>query len=120
MTFDDGILNIYSIQNISEIGDKPKIGLIKKSSYFFGFDSISYNRYYSAIKVNEQIDNVVRIWQDRTISINDICILEDGLQYKITFIQHVKNDNGLNITRLTLTRIDEKYEIINNKIEKSA
>ncbi len=120
MTFDDGILNIYGIQNLAQPGDKPRVGLVLKSSHLFGFDTVGYNRYYAALKANEQIDDVVRIWRDRTITNHDICILEDNLQYKISLIQHIKDDDGLDITKLTLTRIDEKYEIIDKENSKDS
>ena len=41
----------------------------------------------------------------------DICILEDGLQYKCAFVQHVMDD-GLKITRITLERLKEDYGIL--------
>ena len=120
MTFDDGILNIYDIQNLAQQGDKPRMGLVLKSTHFFGFDTVGYNRYYAALKTNEQIDGVIRIWQDRTITNQNICVLEDNLQYKISLIQHTKDDDGVDVTKLTLTRIDEKYEIIDKENKKSS
>ena len=111
MTFDDGILKIYRTVNISEKDNKPVIKPVLKGEHYYGFDSISYTRYYSALQAHQQIDSVVRIWQDKNISTDDICVLEDGEQYRIGFVQHVKDDDGLYITRLTLSHLNEHYEI---------
>ena len=110
MTFDDGILKIYTTKDIAESGMKPKIGLVYKESYYFGFETIGYARYYTALQAKSQISNLVHIWQDRSILPEQICVLEDNLQYKIMLAQHAKNDEGLDITRLTLERLDEDYE----------
>ena len=111
MTFDDGILKIYRTVNTSSKGDKPVIKLTLKAEHYYGFDSVSYTRYYTAMQAHQQIDSIVRIWQDRSIGTDDICVLEDGEQHRIGFVQHVKDDDGICITRLTLSHLNERYEI---------
>ena len=41
----------------------------------------------------------------------DICELENGMQYRIAMRQPSWNEDGLKITKLSLERIDEKYDI---------
>ena len=50
MTFDDGILTIYKIENIGKPGFKPVPGLSKKESFYFGYDTLGITRYYTALQ----------------------------------------------------------------------
>lgn len=34
MTFDDGILDICTAQNLAEPGERPLVGLVEKESFF--------------------------------------------------------------------------------------
>lgn len=111
MTLDDGILKIYSVENIADRGMKPVYGLRYKSSHYFGFETVGIQRYYTAMKANSRISDLVRIWEDRSITAEDICILEDRKQYKCSFIQHMQDEDGLRITKITLERMDEEYVI---------
>ena len=111
MTFDDGVLKIYKVINIAETGMKPKYALKLKSKHCFGFETVGISRYYTALQENVQVSDVVHIWEDRKITSMDICILEDGLQYKCAFVQHVMDD-GLKITRITLEQLKEDYGIL--------
>ena len=45
------------------------------------------------------------------IRINDYAVLEDGNQYRIDFIQHMDNEDGLPVTDLTLVRLEENYDV---------
>lgn len=111
MTLDDGILKIYSVENTAEQGMKPVYGLRFKSRHYFGFETVGIQRYYTAMKTNSRISDLVRIWEDRSITAEDICILEDGKQYKCSFIQHMQDEDGLRITKITLERMNEEYDI---------
>lgn len=111
MTFDDGILKIYSVENMAAKGEKPKYGLKLKSQHFYGYETVGITRHYAAMQVNSKISSLVHIWQDREITGENICILEDGKQYKCSLVQHAEED-GLGISKITLERIDEEYVII--------
>lgn len=111
MTFDDGILTIYKTENAAEPGAKPVTKLLEKEKYYYGFDTLGISRYYTALQANQQIEAVVNIpgWGD--IESWDICALDDGTQFKIVMRQPVINEDGLRITKLSLERIGEKYDI---------
>lgn len=111
MTLDDGILEIYSVENIADRGMKPVYGLRLKSRHYYGFETVGIQRYYTAMKANSRVSDLVRIWEDRGITAEDICILEDGKQYKCIFVQHMQDEDGLRITKITLERMDEEYVI---------
>lgn len=114
MTFDDGILKIYTLKNIALPGKKPIQGLQLKSRHYFGFETVGINRFYTAMQVDSRVTDLVHIWQDRSITTGDICVLEDGMQYCCSFVQHTEDENGLRITKITLERLGEAYDIIKN------
>ena len=105
MTFDDGILRIYEDVNIAEQGDMPKEELVFKSEHYFGYDVLGYSRYYTALQAHQNISMVVNIpdWHD--ISTLDIAGMENGIRYMIRMVQPMKDENGLNITKLTLEKV---------------
>lgn len=105
MTFDDGILKIYKTDNTAAPGDMPREELVLKSEHYFGFDVLGYNRYYVALQAQQNISAVVNIPEWHGISPLDVAELEDGQQYKIRLAQPMKDENGLNITKLTLERV---------------
>ena len=112
MTLDDGILRIYSVEDVSEKGMKPVWKLKFKTRAYFGFETVGITRHYAAMRAGNKIAALVRVWQDRNICADDICILEDGAQYRCSFVQHMKNDDGLDITKITLERLEKDYGIV--------
>lgn len=111
MTFDDGILTIYNTENIGEPGMKPEIGLVEKERFYYSFDTLGINRYYTALQAQQQIESVVNIPGWPEIAATDICALENGDQFRIVMRQPQLNDDGLRITKLSLERMEEKYAI---------
>lgn len=111
MTFDDGILTIYSVKNIAAAGKKPVYGLVEKSKHYFGYQTKGVVRYYEAKKADSIIESVVNIpdWND--ILATDICILENDVQYRLSMVQTTMDENNLRITNLSLERISENYAI---------
>ena len=111
MTCDDGIVKICDVVNVSEPGMKPKIRLRVRSEQFFGYETVGITRYFTALQAQVQIANVIHIWEDRSITSNNVCILEDGCQYRCSLVQHMVNEDNLPITKLSLERINEEYEL---------
>lgn len=115
--FDDGLITIYSLAEVEEPGDMPKEQLVKQSEHLFGERTVGYGRQYAAKSVNEQVDRLVRIWEDRTIHIGMYGIIgddpngEDAEQYRIDNVQHLKDEDGLRVTDLSLRRLDDLYDI---------
>lgn len=109
MTFDDGILTIYTVVNRAALGDKPVYGLIEKMRSYFSYQTLGINRYYTALQADQQISAVVAVpaWDD--IRVTDVCALEDGTQYTIMMVQAEKDEMGLRIMRLSLERVKQNY-----------
>lgn len=111
MTFDDGILAIYSVENIAQPGKKPVYGLVEKSKHYFGYQTLGITRYYEAKKADSIIEAVVRIPDWNNILATDICILENDVQYRLSMVQPTMDENNLRITILSLERYGEQYVI---------
>ena len=111
MTFDDGILTIYKAENTAQPGQMPVEGLTEKDRYYYGFDTLGINRFYTALQAQQQIEAVVNVPGWGGIAATDICVLDNGDQFRIVMRQPTLDDNGLRITKLSLERINEKYAI---------
>lgn len=111
MTFDDGILTVWNVENTAQPGEKPVYGLTEKAQYYFGYDTLGINRYYTALQADQQISAVVIVpgWGD--IKVTDVVSMEDGTQYVIQMVQAAKDENGLRIMRLSLERVKQDYEL---------
>lgn len=111
MLLDSGIIRICRLENKASKGMMPKEKLIPFSSAFYGERTVGYGRQYAAKGVNEQIDMLVRIWEDRSIHIGMYAVLENGEQYRIDNVQHLLDESGLKVTDLTLRRLDNLYDV---------
>lgn len=113
MALDDGIIKIYSTENVAPDGSKPDIRLIIKVQHCFEFEVVGLTRFYAALQANNRIESVAKIWGDKTITSLDICVTEDGSQFKIVQVQHFIDDDGLRKTRLSLERLNDDYKYKN-------
>jgi hypothetical protein len=110
MTFDEGILTIYSLINTAQPGNKPKVELVQKVRCWYNYDNLGYGRYYTALQAQQKLEAVVNIpgWEE--VEAEDICELENGKQYRIRMVQPTWDKFGLQITKLSLERWDGLYD----------
>lgn len=111
MTYDDGILTVYAIENNAEPGDKPVQKLMEKSKYYYGYEELGISRFYQAKSANQHVEAVVRIPSWENVKVTDISALDDGIQYQIVMVQPTHDDDGLRMMRLTLERVKQNYEV---------
>lgn len=111
MILDDGVVWICSLDNAAGKGEMPRQKLTRKSEHLYGERTVGFGRQYAAKGVNEQVDMLIRIWQDRSIRIGMYAVLGNGEQYRIDFAQHLADEDGLKVTDLTLRRMDDLYDI---------
>ena len=119
--FDGGEVKIYKITDISQPGDMPVEGLALQSTCYFEERSIGMTRNYMAMQSNAKVDRLIRIWQDRAVTVDCVCVIFDGskvedyvevgVQYRVAANQHTVNENGLKVTDLTLERLGTLYDI---------
>ncbi len=108
--FDSGLLTLYDLHDISDKGEMPKMALIEVTKAYYSNRTVGYNRLYAAMGANCKVDKIVRIWHESRARTEQIVGFENGEQYKVTAVQHLKDDNNLSVTDLTLERIEELYE----------
>lgn len=120
MTFDDGVVGVYTLGNISEKGKMPKQGLTLYEEFAFGYDVLGLNRYYTALEAKQQIEAVINIpeWRRDIVTDTMVAIIADengnleGMpQYTIRMTQPMLDEDGLRMTKLSLERINEAYDI---------
>lgn len=112
----EGLLSLYTLTDTAEKGMMPAEKLVKLSDEYYGNRSVGITRYYAALGVNHRVDRLVRIWRNDQVQVNDYVILEDGFQYRIDFVQHLLDEDGLEVTDLTLVRLDDHYDVAGETI----
>ena len=112
MTFDDGIVSIYEIKQKDVSGKMPIKGIKFKEAFYFGYDTLGYGRYYTALQANQQIEAVVNVpgWQMLNPAVH-VAVMENGDQYRVQMAQPMLDD-GLRITKLSLERVHEDYAVL--------
>jgi len=113
-SFEDGVVGIYKVDDISSPGDMPVDGLVLKQSLRYKERTVGLNRFYSAMQSNIKVDFVIRCPEVRGLSekATDIlvAILIDGQQYKVMQIQYIEDAQPPSMD-LTLERLGEDYAI---------
>ena len=108
---DSGTCRIYTVTDAAENGEMPAPTLHEYGDYEWAFEDrmISYSRQYAAMGVDQQIDRIIRIWRT-PVRIGDVVVIGDE-QYRIDNVQPTLNDDSLQVTDLTLRRLEENYDI---------
>lgn len=107
MTYDDGILTLYDATNIAESGNMPVYEHVKRGDYHFQFETVGYQRYYTAMKADRLIEHIVDVPDWITVEPESTVVMEDGERYRIQFAQRTYDDDGLKMTRLTLEKVGD-------------
>ena len=108
---DSGTCRIYTVTDAAENGEMPAPTLHEYGDYEWSFEDrmISYSRQYAAMGVDQQIDRIIRIWRT-PVRIGDVVVIGDE-QYRIDNVQPTLDDDSLQVTDLTLRRLEGNYDI---------
>ena len=108
---DSGTCRIYTVTDAAENGEMPNPTLHEYGDYEWSFEDrmISYSRQYAAMGVDQQIDRIIRIWRT-PVRIGDVVVIGDE-QYRIDNVQPTLDDDSLQVTDLTLRRLEANYDI---------
>lgn len=110
-SFNDGVVNIYSVGNIAEPGNMPKDGLtLKVGSLHYEERTVGMSRFWTAMQAHAKVERMLRVPRMDYVSPQDIAIPIDGEQYKIIQIQYPKDVEPPSMD-LSLERVDSDYEI---------
>lgn len=108
---DSGIVRICELVQLQPNGGMPSFRLETKFSVFYGERTVGVTRLYSALGANQKIDALIRVWENRDILVDMFAVMEDGSQFRISEIQHLKDDDGLKVSDLTLEKVGSFYDI---------
>ena len=111
MLLDSGTLRICRLENNADAGNMPKDRLIQLRTHYYGERTVGYGRQYAAKGVNEQVDMVARIWQDRAVRIGMYVVTDDGNQYRVDNVQQLFDEDGLRVTDLTLSQLEALHDV---------
>ena len=108
---DSGTCRIYTVTDSAENGEMPNPTLHEYGDYEWSFEDrmISYSRQYAAMGVDQQIDRIIRIWRT-PVRIGDVVVIGTE-QYRIDNVQPTLDDDSLQVTDLTLRRLEANYDI---------
>ena len=108
---DSGTCRIYTVTDAAGNGEMPNPTLHEYGDYEWAFEDrmISYSRQYAAMGVDQQIDRIIRIWRT-PVRIGDVVVIGTE-QYHIDNVQPTLDDDSLQVTDLTLRRLEENYDI---------
>lgn len=112
--FDAGKVSICELKNTTAPGRMPVEILAPVASAFFEDRVVGYNRYYAALGANQEITMIIRVWRCSAVRIGMYAVLsmsENDGQYRITNVQHLLDDDGLKVTDITLTALEENYDV---------
>lgn len=121
---DSGKVIFCDITDIAGPADMPKEVLTPVHTCLFENRIVGYNRHYTALGVNQEISALIRIWRpplrsDRRpcVEIGMIAVVEesemDG-QYRVDLVQPLRNFDHLDITEITLSRLENNYDVLSS------
>lgn len=111
--YDDGIVYLCTLSDVSKPGLKPKEVLTKVARHYFEQRTVTFRRQYAAKGANEQIDMLIRIHYDPKARIGTYAVLGNGEQYRIddTSVGY-DSDSRLRYSELTLSRMEDYYDVL--------
>ena len=114
-TFNDGVLDIYLVENISQEGNMPidkltlKIGALRYENRKVGM-----SRFWIAQQATAKIDKMVRVPKLKITS-QDVALI-DGDQYRIMQTQDIDDVSPVSMD-LSLERLEVKFEVAEQEVE---
>lgn len=114
MRRDAGTVAIYKKRETAGSGLMPApVWDVLRCAYYYGVRTVGVTRYWTALGNNDQIDLIIQVDRDASISTRDRAYLYPftretvGGWYKIVQVQHVTDEDDQLMTNLSLERIDE-------------
>ena len=109
-SFNDGIVSIYKVSDISLPGDMPVDGLVLQQTLRYKERTVGITRKYAALQNNKEVNFVIRCPEVRTVETDYIAVLVDEKQYRISWIQYPE-DIDPPVMDMTLERLSDFYDV---------
>lgn len=112
MILDTGTMQICTLQNTAANGQMPVEQLVPYTKHWFQERVVGLHRQYLAMGVNERIDLLAYIHEDRRVRAGQYVVLGNGEQFRINIVNHVIEENtNLRYTTVQCQRLDENYDV---------
>ena len=108
--FNDGIVKIYTVNDVSSPGYQPKEGLMLKFCLAFEERALGINRLYLSRQNHAEIKRVIRV-QRVNISSQDVAITHDGKQYRVDTVQAVQGVYPPSLD-VSLVAVEQNFEVM--------
>lgn len=105
-----GVVKIYSVEDSAQPGYQPKPELKLKLTLRYEEQRLGINRLYLSRQNQAEIEKVIRVPRQDSISNQDVAILESGSQYSIDYTQTVQ-DVYPPCLDLSLVKVEQNYEV---------
>lgn len=105
-----GVVKIYSVEDSAQPGYQPKPSLTLKLTLRYEEQRLGINRLYLSRQNQAEIEKVIRVERQDSISNQDVAILESGSQYSIDYTQTVQDIYPLCLD-LSLVKVEQNYEV---------
>lgn len=109
LPFNDGIVDIYTVENVAFLGDAVSEKLTKYNRYRYKNQTVGMSRYFEAMQNNVMVSLVILIPTiDGNISTQNVAVI-GGKQYVILQVQRIDDARPPHL-KLTLSEVEENYE----------
>lgn len=105
-----GVVYIYSVEDSAQPGYQPKPALKLKLTLRYEEQHLGINRLYLSRQNQAEVEKVIRVPRQDSISNQDVAILENGSQYSIDYTQTVQ-DVYPPCLDLSLVKVEQNYEV---------
>ena len=105
-----GVVKIYSVEDSAQPGYQPKPSLTLKLTLRYEEQRLGINRLYLSRQNQAEIEKVIRVPRQDSISNQDVAILESGSQYSMDYTQTVQ-DVYPPCLDLSLVKVEQNYEV---------
>lgn len=113
-TFNDGVVTIYEVKDVSRPGYQPVEALVKKGVLRYEEQRLGVQRFYSAMQAQVKIERVIRVPWNPNVHSQDAAKTEDGRRYEINMVQKVM-EVWPACMDLTLVDLTEDYEVVDDE-----
>lgn len=100
---------VCKLENTAKPGEMPVEKLVEVEKDYYSERTVGYNRYYAALGANQNISAMVRIFGAAIPDGAQFVVLEDGRQYRISYMQKIVEKDCVD---LTLARLEANYDVI--------
>lgn len=111
-SYNDGVVTVYAVTDSGPPGGLPVEKPVKKAVLRYEERRLGLQRYYAGKQNQVEVERVLRTPRRRDVSSQDLAVTEDGVQYRIDLVQSAADAFPPSMD-LTLTRIDQNYDVSN-------